>query len=242
MRAVPLTAILVFAIHLFQGYGSAATMVTYSVGAYQGEALLCRPQGKGPFATVVYNHAVIVDNVGYRKAKARGYDMDQICQSLAADGFLVFAPIRHSGPASVLALKEEVSLAVDYVKSMPDVDLSRIALIGFSRGGSLAFMVAVKRKDLKAVVIQAPAPAGGHFAAAMKQAAAINAPVLLMVEAGDDQIILVGFEELDQALRAHGKDVRTIRYTRGGGHRLFWSVGYYWDDVKNFLREKLSAP
>lgn len=241
--SLPVTGILIiFTVHLFQGYGNAASMVTYSVRGYQGEALLCRPEGKGPSAIVVYNHAVIVDNVGYRKARARGYNMDKICEALAAEGFLVFAPIRRSGPGNLVGLKEQVSQAVDYVKSLPDVDPSRIVLMGFSRGGTLTLMVAVERKDLKAIIIQAPAPAGGYLVRAIKQIAAINAPVLLMVEAADTEINLSDVEELEKALRAHAKDVRSIRYTRGGGHQLFWDVGYYWDDVKNFLRERLGPP
>lgn len=35
---------------------------------------------------------------------------------------------------------------------------------------------------------------------------------------------------------------RVIRYNKGGGHKLFYDVGYWWDDFKAFLREHLEAP
>lgn len=235
----PANLVTVISLFLMGTYAQSAEFVNYPSGERQGQALLCRPTGKGPFATVVYNHAVIVDNQGYNRAKARGYHMDKICDALAADGFLVFAPIRQSGSRNIPGLKEEVSVAVDYVKSLPDVDSSRIALMGLSRGGALTLMVAVERKDLKGVAIQAPAPAGGQFAQAIERVGSINAPVLLVVEQSDDQIDLADVEKLEKALRAHGKDVRSIRYTKGGGHLLFRDVDYYWDDLRTFLREKL---
>lgn len=203
---------------------------------------ICRPVGKGPFPTVIYNHGLIVDNVGYQRAAQRGYNLDGICKALAADGFLAFAPIRQSGRGNIPRHKEEVSRAIDYVISLPEVDPSRVALMGFSRGGLLTLMVGVERNDLRAFLILAPAPGGrGDFAQAVKRVPSLTAPVLLLVEAGDGTDILENFDMLDQSLRAHGKEVRSIRYTRGGGHRLFCDIGYYWDDVRTFLREKLGG-
>jgi hypothetical protein len=75
----------------------------------------------------------------------------------------------------------------------------------------------------------------------VKRVKSLNAPVLLLVEAGDGSDILGNFDMLDQALRARGKEVRSILYDLGGGHRLFYEVGYYWDDIRTFLREKLGG-
>ncbi len=215
-------------------------MVGYRIGGAEGKALLCRPQGKGPFPTVVYNHGLIVDLNGYQGAARRGYDLDGTCQALAADGFLTFAPIRGSGPGNIPRHREEVSRAIDYVKTLTDVDASRIALMGFSRGGLLTLMVAIERKDLKALLILAPAPGEGHFADAVKHVSSLNAPVLLLVEAGDETQILEGFSMLERALLVDGKEMRSVRYYRGGGHRLFYDISYYWEDVRTFLREKMS--
>ncbi|MEE8075510.1 MAG: dienelactone hydrolase family protein [Candidatus Binatia bacterium] len=229
--------LLFFAIHSY----AEASLVSYQFGGEKGQALICRPEGKGPFPAVVYNHGRIVDMEGYDGASKRGYDLDEFCRALAKDGFLALAPIRDSGRGNIPGHKKEISRAVDYVKTLPDVDPTRVALMGFSRGGLLTLMVGVERNDLKALLILAPAPGRGRFAEAVQRVASLNSPVLLLVEAGDRSLILEDFEMLERALRANGKECRAIRYDRGGGHRLFWNVGYYWKDVSSFLREKLDG-
>ena len=219
--------------------GPKATLINYQVGTQRGKALLCRPAGKGPFPAVIYNHGLIVDLWGYEGATLRGYDLRGICEALTADGFLAFAPIRRSGRGDIPAHKEEVSRAVDYVKALPGVDPDRVALMGFSRGGLLTLVVGVEREDLKALVILAPAPGRGLFAEAVKGVPSLKAPVLLMVEAEDEHWILEDFELLQEALRRYGKEFRAIRYDRGGGHKLFWKVGYYWKNLRTFLHEEL---
>ena len=225
---------------VIQGRDADARMA--SGGVKEDRIGVCRPEGKGPYPTVIYNHGLVVDMFGIGGAAAKGYNLDGICRALAADGFLTFTPIRRSGRRDIPAHKEEVSQAVDYVKRQPDVDLSRIALMGFSRGGLLTLMVGVERSDLKALLILAPAPGGrGDFQEAVKSVPLLNAPVLLLVEAGDGTDILGNYDMLEQALRAHGKEVRSILYNRGGGHHLFYDVDYYWPDVRDFLREKLGG-
>ena len=225
---------------VIQGWDADARMAS---GRMEEDRIgVCRPEGKGPYPTVIYNHGLVVDMFGIGGAAQHGYNLDGICRALAADGFLTFTPIRRSGRRDIPAHKEEVSQAVDYVKRQPDVDLSRIALMGFSRGALLTLMVGVERSDLKALLILAPAPGGkGDFRETVKSVPLVNAPVLLLVEAGDGTDILENYDMLDQALRAHGKEVRGILYNRGGGHRLFYDVNYYWEDVRAFLREKLGG-
>jgi dienelactone hydrolase len=232
--------LLVFAIH---GYDNLALSADYRIGGVNPEALLCRPEGKGPFPAVVHNHGVGVDTVGYQKAVRRGYDLPGICKELSADGFLTFVPIRHGGPGlrNLPPHKAQVLEAIDYVKRLPDVDPSRIALTGNSRGGLLTLMVGVEQPDLKALVIMAPAEIGRNFSAALSQIASLNAPVLLLVEKSDEPEFQNNFDALDRVLRENKKDVKSIRYDRGGGHNLFHTTGYYLQDIKVFLHEKLTG-
>lgn len=221
-----------------QGYAS-TLLVDYYVGNETGKALICRPEGNGPFPAVIYNHGLIVDRAGYQNASARGYDLDGFCHALAKDGFLAFVPIRGTGVRNIPGHVEEVSRAIDYVKTLAEVNPSRIALMGFSRGGLLTLMVGVGRKDLKSLVILAPAPGRGHFAEAVERVPALNVPVLLLVEASDEEVILEDFTLLKDTLHANRKEARIIRYNQGGGHWLFWGVDYYWQDVRAFLHETL---
>lgn len=226
-----------------QGYGGLAFSADYRIGGVNPEALLCRPEGKGPFPAVVHNHGVGVDTVGYQKALKRGYNLPAICKELSVDGFLTFIPIRQGGPGlrNLPPHKAQVLEAIDYVKRLPDVDPSRIALTGNSRGGLLTLMVGVEQPDLKALVIMAPAEIGRNFSNALSQISSLNAPVLLLVEKSDEPEFQNNFDTLDRVLREKKKEVRSIRYDRGGGHNLFHGAGYYLQDVKVFLHEKLGG-
>ncbi len=137
--------------------------------------------------------------------------------------------------------REIVLQAVDHVKTLVGVDGSRIALAGFSMGGLVSFKVALERSDLRAVALLAPAFGRGLLGEAAKSAENISAPVLVMVEQSDGAPILHGVGILEKALSSRGKPLRLIRYDRGGGHELFYDVGYWWDDLKAFLHEHLAA-
>jgi len=235
-----------------QGCGAMAPMGSLSVSGETRDGLLCHPKGSPPFPAVVYSHGVIVDSRGYAEAVRRGYDLRGICESLAKDGFLAFVPIRSRDPSlgvgrtpkeAYSRLRKELSKVLDYVKALPDVNPSRIALMGHSMGGLLTLLLGTERKDLKALIVSAPAPHPGVFPEVFEKADWFTAPLLLLVEAGEeDPRILANVEKLGQSLKDHGKDVRVIRYDRGGGHELFFTVSYYWDDVRNFLRARLDAP
>jgi dienelactone hydrolase len=226
-----------------QGYSRLAFSAEYRIGGVNPDALLCRPEGKGPFPAVVHNHGVGVDIQGYQKAVKRGYNLPAICKELATDGFLTFVPIRQggSGLRTLPSHKAQVLEAIDYVKSLPDVDPSRVAVTGNSRGGLLTLMVGVEHPDLKALVIMAPAEIGRNFSNALSQISSLNAPVLLLVEKNDEPEFQNNFDALDRILREHKKEMKSIRYDRGGGHNLFHSAGYYLEDIKAFLREKLGG-
>jgi dienelactone hydrolase len=215
----------------------------YQIGGANPEALLCRPEGKGPYPGVVHNHGVGVDIQGFRKAVRRGYDLPAICKALSAAGFLTFIPIRQGGRglSTLLSHKTQVLQAIEYVKGLPEVDSSRVAIMGNSRGALLALMVGVEQKGLKALVIMAPAEIGRYFSKTLSQVPALVAPVPFLVETSDESETQKNFDTLDQILREDKKDVKSIRYDRGGGHNLFHGAGYYLQDVKAFLNEKLGG-
>ena len=226
---------------VFSGRGISSA-VNYGAGP---EALVCRPEGPGPFPAVVYSHGQVPNPQMLQRARQGGWRAT--CERLASDGFLAFIPVRRFSrdrrPQDLPANRKELAQAVDHVKSLPEVDPSRVALMGHSRGGLLTLMVGLERKDLRALVITAPANIPPYFAEAVARVSSIGAPTLLLVEISDEMGSVGAVNVLDEALRKHGKDVRAIRYDRGGGHFLF--VGgsdlYWWNDVRAFLRETLGA-
>jgi hypothetical protein len=100
------------------GFAATVWSAEYLIGGTNPEALLCQPQGKGPFPAVIHNHGVGVDIQGSQKAVRRGYDLPGICKELAAVSFLTFIPIRHggSGLRNIPRHKAQVLEAIDYVK------------------------------------------------------------------------------------------------------------------------------
>jgi dienelactone hydrolase len=223
-----------FALVVVQRYDVTAAD-KYITSGEQANALLCRPEGKGPFAAVIWSHGKV------EKEKKSGWQ--RMCEALASEGVLAFIPVREvergTHPRDIFYNQAELSRAVDYVKGLPDVDPSRVALMGHSRGGLLTLMVGLERKDLKALIITAPADVRPYFLGSVARVSRLNVPVLLLVEKGDEMGSLGAVDILDQALRNDRKEVRTIRYDRGGGHYLFVRVDYWWDDLRAFLREKL---
>jgi dienelactone hydrolase len=206
------------------------------------DALECRPKGDAPFPVVVYNHGSIVDAVGFAKARDLGNRLDEICSRLAADGFLAFFPIREKintgrGYADYQPYYNDVvNAAIDHLKALSSVDKGKINLMGHSMGGLVSLLVAEERKDLRSLVVSAPASKNKEFGSSVYYASEINVPVLVMVERGDANHIQKGINDLEAAFKKHNKLATVIRYDRGGGHNLFFTVDYYWPDVAKFLK------
>jgi len=221
---------------------SASAQAPGAVNSDQPEPLLCRPAGQGPFATVIWNHGLVSDRSTFTNAQ-RGWR--NMCEAFAADGYLAYIPIRrfiaNLGPADVRREADDLAQVVSRVIEMPGIDRARVVLMGHSRGATLALMVAVRRKDLAAVVLTAPARIPPRFLGdTMVRVRSMQSPVLLMVENGDELGGLAAVQDIDTELkRRRNDDHRTIRYDRGGGHFLFVRKDYWWDDFKTFLDEKL---
>lgn len=228
-----------------------AQSITYKsvVGGREEErdALLCMPKGEGPFPVVIFNHGSIVDGWGWPGASSQGYRLDRVCEALAAEGYVTFAPIRETSPRGrgfdryEEKYREIVMRAVDHAKTLPKVDASRLALAGFSMGGLVSFLVSTERSDLRALALLAPAAGRGVIAQGVQRTEAITAPTLVLIESADSPPIRKGVEMIEQTMRGHNKNIKVVRYDRGGGHALFYDLGYWWDDLRAFLREHLSG-
>jgi dienelactone hydrolase len=171
-----------------------------------------------------------------------------------------------SGPASVRSLQyglpgevKDVLAAFDFLKGRPEVDRTRIALVGKSLGGFVSLLAAAERPELRAVV----SLAGGYgmdarmmspemvYVQGELQGAArrIQIPTLVM-HAENDRIVPVGFSRMvGEELQKRGiPAVAKIYppYRVGGkereGHALFDGVDglpMFWKDLTGFLAEAL---
>jgi dienelactone hydrolase len=137
----------------------------------------------------------------------------------------------------------DVLSGLDYVKDLESVDKNRIGMMGFSRGALLTIVAGTRRADLKALVIMAPAPGRGALDRSLKEAGSITAPVLLLVAKNDNRRIdhVQVSREVKHVLDSAGKQSQLIVYRPYGsdGHQMFFSVGGYWKDVRDFLAKHL---
>ncbi len=214
---------------------SNAREVFYQSGATRLKGELQTPTGKGPFPAVIYLHGGVPPKVGGDPAAT--------ARALAKEGFIGFGPIRKQ-TVSLAGNIQDVIAAIEYVKKLENVDVDRLAVVGFSRGGLLAFMAATRRNDLKAIVMMAPAPGKGTLVRFLPQASRVTASTLILVASNDtrqaDHVTLS--RQTHAALEKAGKPVRLVVYPAFGrdGHLLFFQVRQpYWADVVKFLKDKL---
>jgi len=215
----------------------AGKIITLDSGTYKLKGTLCLPKGVGPFAAVVYHHGGMGDRVG-GAPKAT-------CNALAKAGFVGLALIRRP-TRSLQGHLNDAEAAVNYIKKRPKVDPDRVGVIGFSRGGLLAWQQAVQRIDLSAVVIMAVAV---NRQLDFDDAQRMNAPFLVLVAKNDTGSRLtkgkntVNFSRrLVAALEQADRDVKFLIYPpfRNDGHTLFFEVRpEYWPDVVRFLKRNI---
>ena len=213
---------------------AAVREVRFSSSGQPLRGYLCRPDGAGPFAVVVYLH-------GGRRRQVAG-DPSETVRALARLGYLGFAPIRRSDPTLAGHLTDTQS-AIDFVKRLPAADPRKVAVVGFSRGALLACMASTRRRDLAGVAVMAPARGRGALDRALDSAAKVSAATLVLVARNDlrqtDHVRLS--RAVDAALRGAGKESELKIYPPFGrdGHRLFFRVRrIWWGDVERFLSSR----
>jgi carboxymethylenebutenolidase len=198
------------------------TMVQYSSGNVTVRAHVAAPQTKErrPAIIVVQEWWGLTDHI---KDVARRY---------AAEGYVAIAPDLYSRLGHALtsdpaeagklmnALQQEDGLkdlhaTVTYLKSVPEVDPTRIGVTGFCMGGSYALMLPCVNKDIKAAVPfygQVPNPD-----APLEQ---LSAPVLYFYGEDDGWITKADIQRLAAGLKKYNKPGEIKTYS-GAPHAFF---------------------
>jgi dienelactone hydrolase len=148
------------------------------------KALLWRPAGTGPFATVIFCHGSYASGDSIHDPIKEASVLGPL---FAVRGYIYLALFRrgtalssgqglNSADLMENAFKkkgqegrnevqleqletvqmEDMLAGIAYLKKRPDTDTSRIAIIGHSFGGSLALLVAEQESGLRAVVVFSP--------------------------------------------------------------------------------------
>lgn len=114
------------------------------------------PEGEGPFPAVVLCHGL---------GATREMGMQPYARAFNAAGIAALTfTYRHFGdsggePRQLLDIgrqRDDIAAAVDFVKSLPEVDAARIGLFGSSFGGGHVIAVGSARDDIACVVAQCP--------------------------------------------------------------------------------------
>jgi len=198
------------------------TMVQYPSGNVTIRAYVAAPQTKErrPAIIVIQEWWGLTDHI---KDVARRY---------AAEGYVAIAPDLYSrlgnaittdpGEAGKLmnTLQQEDGLkdlnaTVAYLKSVPEIDASRLGVTGFCMGGSYALMLPCVSKDIKAAVPfygQVPNPD-----APLEQLAA---PVLYIYGEDDGWITKADVQRLATGLKKYRKSGEIKTYS-GAPHAFF---------------------
>jgi carboxymethylenebutenolidase len=209
-------------------------------------AYVAKPEGKGPFPTVIMIH----EFWGLNDSIVGKADL------LAEEGYLVIAPDTFRGSTTgwvpraifqvIYSKPEKVNADLDsvyaWLESQPDVDGGRIAILGFCYGGRTSLVYSLHNNQLAATVIfygfpetdpeilkTLPGPVLGIFGAADPSIPVeqVNAFDAALTEAGVPHEITI----YDGQPHAFVKDAQGIR---AGG-----AQGEAWNQMLVFLEENL---
>lgn len=219
--------------------GGEVKKVVYTTKPKTLKGYLCSPSGAGPFPAVLYNHGGLGNIIGGAPKET--------CEALATAGFVGFAPIRRQ-TRSLGGHPHDVKAGLNYLLALDYVDRNRVAMMGFSRGGALTFMVAARAAPIKAAVIMASANPPPKSGFTLEDAVNIRVPVLLLVAKNDTgsrksmgQNTVKTVRRMSAALTEAGNTPKMIVYPPYGsdGHEMFFEIGAYWTDVVEFLKKHL---
>jgi carboxymethylenebutenolidase len=185
-------------------------------------AFLAAPQNKGkrPAIIVIQEWWGLTDHI------------KDIAKRYAAEGYVAIAPDLYSrlghalttdaGEAGKLmnALKQEDGLAdlnatVVYLKSVPEVDATKIGVTGFCMGGSYALMLSCINPEIKAAV-----PFYGQVPNPDTPIQKLGCPVLYIYGEDDGWITKADVQRLAAALKKYGK-AGEIKTYPGAPHGFF---------------------
>ena len=110
------------------------------------------PAGKMPYPTVCVCHGI---PAGIPAPNDRGYAMsaEQICrQGFAVLIFNFRGTGDSSGNLDILGWTRDLKAAIDYLCTLPEMDKSRLSLLGFSGGAAVSVYVASQDKRVSSVV------------------------------------------------------------------------------------------
>ena len=225
--------------------------ISYPAGDINVSGYLCLPKAQDDCAPVLIFHG----SDGFKPNHA------MIARKLAGEGYAALALSWFGGDSARTQWNEvradDILSAVDFLKRQPGVDTDRLGLIGFSRGGGLALVMASLIPQTKAVVnyFGLTAWKGGleefcHLplnpSEPLDFIKNLACPVLSFHGKNDTVVPVVNTIDLDGACKKFGIDHRYVLYA-GVDHSFIWPGDKYnqkahldsWDRTLEFFIKTL---
>ncbi len=230
------------------GQDSLSTDIIYYSGAdsYM-KSFMARPDSEATLPGIILIHGLRGLNKHYIET----------AKKLASEGFCVIAPDALSpfggtlgemdeNRSMLMKLKPEQNdenfrRGINYLKEQPNVS-SKIAVVGFGWGGMVADRLAIRSKNLTAVVSY-------YGRTPKKDIEHINVPLLLHY-AGQDENVNKGVPAFESALKSSNKNYQLEKYpnTKNGFNNNSLKAKYNkasadkaWTSTLEFLRKHLNA-
>ncbi len=208
-------------------------------------AAIARPQGAGPFPTLIIlhgSHGFARQYVQFARDMARhGVFSIAACWFSGGGGagsrFITPIECTEAPPissASSITAQQTLDALVQAVRGLPGVRPDRVALFGHSRGGGAALNYVLGTNGVQAAVL---CSAGYPQDLAMR-APNVKVPILILhgladspADGGSAMTAVQMARDFEAALRRAGKSVEATYY-EGGHNALFTSAAQYNDEVQ----------
>lgn len=208
---------------------------TYRDGDFSMEGILLKPKGKGPFPAILISHGLGGNAQSFGMMKAR---------EMVKWGLVCIAPnYTHTGQgadrAKFGASAENIrraSTCIDILRTLPEVDATRLAAYGHSMGGFVTIGLASAKVDaVKAAAITGSgiSPQEGYAAPSAKAVEKIRTPFLMLHGANDNVVRPEQSAALKQVLDAN-KVPNDRLIADGQGHPIDQIMR---DEVFKLIRE-----
>ena len=189
--------------------------VTYTSG--DGEtsipSYLATPGGDGPHPTVLILRGVAGPDDGYT----------EIARRLAEWGYVALLhgwKVRGANPPDP-PVYDDLRGALTFLRSVGQVDQTRLAVFGFCRGGVHALMAARAHEEIRVIVIfhgfAVRSAAAVPGAQPNELAERVDVPMLVLHGTEDEQAPVAGMRQMEARMRTLGK-VCEFRFYEGARH------------------------
>jgi carboxymethylenebutenolidase len=193
----------------------AVRTVAWRNGEVEVGARLFLPPGAGPHPAVLFVHG----------RRGWGEEAERQARRVAERGFAVLAPDYHSPrfipdwPESHDPQTEkDVELGLDYLKTVREARSDRVCVLGVSRGGYHAVLLAARRREVACIVtyyghmVDPNAPEPWQLYRYAPEIDRITAPALFIVGEEEFELRRIGIRRAYYALLRRGVPVDIVMY------------------------------